>query len=113
MEPTSTERIPVVYLIGDVDLVNAAAHGDLLCRLLDLGHGPELVVDCHQLEFIDSQAMAMMHRVHRRGVERGTRVRWTGLSPRLVRLLELTGLAGHLDVAHDDDQGAARSNPPE
>jgi anti-anti-sigma factor len=89
----------VVALIGDVDLANARMHGDLLCRLLDLGHEPELVVDCSELEFLDSQGLAMMYRVHRHGVAHGTPVRWVEMSDRHRRLLQLTGLEGHLDVA--------------
>jgi anti-anti-sigma factor len=102
--PPPTHRPAAVSLIGDIDVANARMHGDLLCRMVDLGRDPALVVDCRRLDFIDSQGMAMMHRVHRHGVTRGMQVCWTGMSPRLCRLLQLTGLDGHLDVVPADDR---------
>jgi anti-anti-sigma factor len=112
--PIPTGRAATVSLIGDIDIGNAATHGDLLCRLVDLGHPPTLVVDCRRLDFIDSLGMAMMHRVHRHGVTRGTQVRWTGMSPRLCRLLQLTGLAGHLDVEPAETNDLVpREHPPD
>jgi anti-anti-sigma factor len=107
MEPTPVGHVrgqrSVVALIGDVDLANARMHGDLLCQLLDLRREPELRIVCSQLEFLDSTGLAMMLRVHRHGATLGTRVRWVGVSDRHRRLLQLTGLDGHLDVAPAHD----------
>ena len=103
MEPTPagyvTGQPSVVALIGDIDLANAPMHGDLLCQMLDLGREPVLVVDCSKLEFLDSKGLAMMLRVHRHGAIRNIPVRWVGMSDRHRRLLQLSGLDGHLDVA--------------
>jgi anti-anti-sigma factor len=99
-----------VRLVGDIDVSNADAHGDLLCRVLDLGVGDTLIVNCHQLEFLELRGMAMMVRVHRRSVERGTWVHWAGLSPSHVRLLTLAGLDRLLSI--DCTPPADQDNAP-
>jgi anti-anti-sigma factor len=105
-----------VSLVGEIDLTNARAHGDLLCRVLDLGAGATLLVDCGQIAFLELSGMAMMQRVHRHGIMHGTTVRWVGFSPAHRRLLELAGLDRrlHLDERaaprQDDQASAARSS---
>jgi anti-anti-sigma factor len=83
---------PSVSLIGEIDVANAATHGDLLCTMLDLAEASTLLVDCSGLEFLELRGMAMMARVDRHGRARGTDVWWAGLSDRHRRLLELAGL---------------------
>ena len=102
------ERSPVfhqVSLVGEIDVANACVHGDLLCRVLDLGVGDTLLVDCQELAFLDLRGMAMMQRVHRHGIDRGTSVHWVGVSPAHRRLLALAGLERRLlvDDAPPDD----------
>jgi anti-anti-sigma factor len=87
-----------VSLVGEIDLTNADAHGELLDRVLDLGAGDTLLVDCRDLAFLELRGMAMMQRVHRHGIERGTEVHWVGLSAAHRRLLELAGLDGRLSL---------------
>jgi anti-anti-sigma factor len=77
---------------GDIDLANAEIQGDDLCALLDRYDEPVFVVDCRNLDLLESQGMAMMHRVHRYGAERGIQVVWEGLAPRHLRILEIAGL---------------------
>jgi anti-anti-sigma factor len=111
-------RFHQVSLVGEIDVANACVHGDLLCQVLDLGAGDTLFVDCHQLAFLDLRGMAMMQRVHRRGVECGTSVRWVGVSPAHRRLLALAGLEHRLfiddaptvGVVHAPQDNAARSS---
>jgi anti-anti-sigma factor len=87
-----------VSLVGEIDLTNADAHGELLDRVLDLGAGDTLLVDCRDLAFLELRGMAMMQRVHRHGIERGTDVHWVGLSTAHRRLLELAGLDEKLSL---------------
>lgn len=77
---------------GDIDLANAAIQGDDLCALLDQCEAEAFVVDCSELDLLESQGMAMMHRVHRYGAERGIEVVWDGLAARHLRILEIAGL---------------------
>jgi anti-anti-sigma factor len=90
-----------VSLVGEIDLTNADAHGELLDRVLDLGAGDTLLVDCRDLAFLELRGMAMMQRVHRHGIERGTDVHWVGLSEAHRRLLALAGLDGKLSLRDD------------
>ena len=87
-----------VSLVGEIDLTNAEAHGDLLSRVLDLGAGEILYVDCREVVFLELRGMAMMLRVHRHGIARGTAVRWIGLRPAHRALLELAGLDRRLHL---------------
>lgn len=88
-----------MQLIGEIDVANADAHGGLLCAMLDLGCGAQLLVDCRELAFLELRGMAMMQRVHRYGVERGVEVSWTGLSEQQLHVLALAGLDRQLVIA--------------
>ena len=90
------DGVPVVHLAGDIDLANAEEHQQELCRLVDDADAPAMVVNCAHLELLESQGMAMMHRVHMHGVANGVTVVWRGLGPHQRRLLELTALDRYL-----------------
>jgi anti-anti-sigma factor len=96
------EPDPAVTLIGDIDVVNAATHGDLLCTLVDLTEVTTLLVDCSELAFLELPGMAMMARVDRHGAARGTEVWWTGLRVQHRQLLELAGLDRQLKLCPPD-----------
>jgi anti-anti-sigma factor len=102
----SAYRLADARVAGDIDLANAETQGDDLCALLDRYDATVFVVDCSDLELLESQGMAMMHRVHRHGAGRGIEVVWEGLAPRHVRILEIAGL-DHLVVLGGDRPGAA------
>lgn len=96
--PDRGPRVRIVGLVGEIDVANADAHGDLLCRMVDLEPGITLLVECSELRFLELRAMAMMQRVHRHAADRGARVHWIGLAPAQRELLELAGLAGQLVI---------------
>jgi anti-anti-sigma factor len=85
-------RLADARVVGDIDLANAETHGDDLCALLDECESPVFVVDCSDLDLLESQGMAMMLRVHRHAAERGIEVVWDRLAPRHRRILEIAGL---------------------
>jgi anti-anti-sigma regulatory factor len=95
----------VPSLVGDIDLANAAAHGDELCAVLDVLDGTVLHVDCSQLDLLEPRGMAMMVRVHRHGVERGIDVVWDGLASRHRDAAALTGLADYVWLGPEDPDG--------
>jgi anti-anti-sigma factor len=103
---------PAVTLIGDIDVANAAMHGDLLCTLVDLAEVSTLLVDCSELAFLELRGMAMMVRVDRHGASRGTQVWWSGLTRQHRRLLELAGLDRQLRLCPPDAAPAARPDRP-
>jgi anti-anti-sigma factor len=105
VDVTVRHELPVfhqVSLVGEIDLTNADAHGDLLCRVLDLGAGDVLYVDCREVAFLELRGMAMMLRVHRHGIARGTMVRWVGISSAHRALLEIAGLDRRLHLPDVD-----------
>ena len=110
------ELDPAVTLIGDIDVTNAATHGDLLCTLVDLAEVSTLLVDCSELAFLELPGMAMMVRVDRHGATRGTEVWWTGVRVQHRRLLELAGLDRQLKLcppdAHPDALPDAHPDAP-
>jgi hypothetical protein len=112
--PDRGPRVKIVSLVGEIDVSSADAHGDLLCRMLDLEPGLTLLVECSELQFVELRAMAMMQRVHRHAVDRGSRVHWVGLAPRHQELLELAGLTSQLLIEtsppalRDDEPGGAQ-----
>jgi anti-anti-sigma factor len=90
--PAPAYRLADARVEGDIDIANAEAHGDDLCALLDQCETPVFVVDCSDLELLESQGMAMMLRVHRHAAEHGIEVVWDGFAPRHRRILEIAGL---------------------
>jgi len=106
------ERDPAVTLIGDIDVANAAMHGDLLCTLVDLAEVSTLLVDCSELAFLELRGMAMMVRVDRHGAARGTEVWWSGLSAQHRQLLELAGLDRQLKLCPPEGPTDTRPDRP-
>jgi anti-anti-sigma factor len=94
-------------MVGDIDLANAQTQGDDLCALLDRYEAPVFVVDCTDLDLLESQGMAMMHRVHRHGTDRGVEVVWVGLATRHRRILEIAGLDGVVVLDGEDHDAAS------
>lgn len=58
-----------------------------------------LVVDLSDCPFVDGGALAMLLDVHRRTCRTGGVLTLRGCSPRVLRLLSLTGLRGVFDLA--------------
>jgi anti-anti-sigma factor len=96
----------IVHLAGDVDLSNARRHGDALCEIVDESPDSVVVVNCAHLTFLESQGLAMMHRVHRRGTAIGTAVVWRGLGAHQRKVLQITGLDTELFIDGIKDAGA-------
>jgi anti-anti-sigma factor len=96
--------VRVVHLAGEIDLANAARHGDALRQVIDENRGGTVVVNCAHLEFIDSRGLAMMYRVAAYARSAETRVVWRGLSRHQRRLFELTGLTRLLSLEPSVDE---------
>ena len=87
-----------VELSGEIDLANATALGDDLCRAIDRA-SVAIVVDLSQVTFIDSSAIAMMIRVHKYADTLDRTVTWQGAQPGQLRVLELVGVNQVLELA--------------
>ena len=60
---------------------------------------PQLVVDLTDCPFVDASALAVLLETHRRLARSGSVLTLRGCSPRVLRLLSLTGLRRVFDLA--------------
>ena len=93
----SIERVdqqqPVVWLIGELDMSTVPA----LRRILDTVPGP-VMLECGDLEFIDSSGLAALVEAHR---QRHGELVLHNLRPFARELIEMTGLAPVLGMDRD------------
>ena len=81
----------VVVVVGALDLASVARTREQLHAAL-LERPERLVVDLVECTFIDASALSMLLDVHRRACRGGGVLALRGCSPRVLRLLSLTGL---------------------
>ena len=96
-ESPSGPGIVVVEVVGDLDLASVARVRETLHDALSVKPG-QLVVDLSRCGFVDASALAMLLDVHRRAWRTGGVMTLRGCSPRVLRLLSLTGLRRVFDV---------------
>lgn len=94
---TTTAPVVEVEVVGDLDLGSVARVRESLHEAL-AGHPQQLVVDLSRCSFVDASALAMLLDVHRRAHRGGGVLTLRGCSPRVLRLLSLTGLRRVFDV---------------
>ncbi len=103
MAPTAL-RPPVVAVAGALDLAGVTRTRELLHEAL--AAGPErLVVDLTACSYVDASALSMLLDVHRRVHRGGGVLVLHGCSPRVLRLLSLTGLRRVFEV--EPEEGTA------
>ncbi|MET0145657.1 MAG: STAS domain-containing protein [Ilumatobacteraceae bacterium] len=82
-----------LVLRGEVDSYTAP---DLAARL---GGDPAVdVIDLAGVTFIDSSGLRVLVEVHQARIDAGSRLALRAPSASVQRLLEISGLSGHLDV---------------
>ena len=84
-----------LVLLGEIDSYTAP---DLAERLA--GDPPIEVVDVAGVTFIDSSGLRAIVEAHQARASSGSRLVLRSPSPAVQRLLEISGLAGHLDVTN-------------
>src|SRR4051812_19022257 len=99
--PTEEPRLDIarddagaLVLAGEIDSYTAP---DLAERLA--ADPPTEVVDVAGVTFIDSSGLRVLVEAHQTRAARGSRLVLRAPSVAVQRLLEISGLAGHLDVA--------------
>lgn len=88
----------VVEVVGDLDLSAVPRVRETLHDAAGVRPG-QLVVDLSRCAFVDASALSMLLDVHRRMWRSGGVLTLRGCSPRVLRLLSLTGLRRVFDVA--------------
>jgi anti-anti-sigma factor len=82
-----------LVLAGEIDSYTAPELAELLA-----GEPPVEVVDVAGVTFIDSSGLRVLVEAHHRRAAQGSRLVLRAPSAPVQRLLEISGLAGHLDV---------------
>ena len=93
--------VVVVEVVGDLDLSSVARVRETLHDALSVKPG-RLVVDLERCAFVDASALAMLLDVHRRAWRSGGVLTLRACSPRVLRLLSLTGLRRVFDLEDCD-----------
>lgn len=96
--PTFTVRVTVpapnrarVHVGGEIDMESGPRIEDVMYRQLDDGR-VHIEVDLGSVEFMDSSGVHLLLRVRRRALDEGGGLDLLAAGPRVVRLLEVTGL---------------------
>ena len=94
----SRPAVVVVVVEGELDISSVARVRETLHDALSVRPG-RLVVDLADCPFVDACALTMLLDVHRRAWRAGGVLTLRGCSPRVLRLLSLTGLGRVFDLA--------------
>jgi anti-sigma B factor antagonist len=104
----------VLRLEGELDLaVGAELQRDVI-QLLPAEENRALAIDLTQVTFIDSTVIGILAMAHKRAGRSGGRVALVGVSGRVERVLQLTGMMTVLDVRPSlDDLGPVGGSVPD
>ena len=94
----SRPAVVVVVVEGELDISSVARVRETLHDALSV-RPARLVVDLSDCPFVDACALTMLLDVHRRAWRAGGVLTLRGCSPRVLRLLSLTGLGRVFDLA--------------
>ena len=94
----SRPAVVVVVVDGELDISSVARVRETLHDALSV-RPARLVVDLAACPFVDACALTMLLDVHRRAWRSGGTLTLRGCSPRVLRLLSLTGLRRVFDLA--------------
>jgi len=103
-------QVVVVEVQGDLDAARVPRVRELLADAAGL-RPQQLVVDLSGCGFLDASGLTVLLDVHRRLARAGALLTLRGCSPRVMKLLSLTGLQRvfDLDAAGQDRQGETSS----
>jgi anti-sigma B factor antagonist len=83
-----------LILVGEIDSFTAPALAERLSS------NPEIhVLDMANVSFLDSSGLRILVQAHQSRIEANTLLTLRSPSPAVQRLLEISGLAGHMDVS--------------
>jgi anti-anti-sigma factor len=85
-----------VVVRGEVDMATAAQLRDLLDELVSAG-SRRIVLDCRELEFLDSSGVGVLVAARNRMGDDGELV-IDSPTPHVLKVLQITGVSEHLSV---------------
>ena len=83
----------ILAVNGDVDMTNVAKYSAQARGLLENQDLRSLVIDLAGAEFIDSQGLGFLIESRNIGLKKDVDVRLRGVPPRVMKVLQITGLA--------------------
>ncbi|MEA2449161.1 MAG: anti-sigma factor antagonist [Thermoleophilaceae bacterium] len=88
-------------LAGELDLSSALTFDEELRRIEDESGVDTLVLDMHELRFMDSTGLRLIVSAHQRAVRAGRRLAIEHTSKSIRRIFRLTGMLDRLDIVED------------
>lgn len=98
--------VPVLRPCGEVDIAAATRLRPGWLALADSGE-PVVVVDLHEVTFMDVAGVGLLVALRNRQLAHGGRVHLRQVPAQVTRVLQLTGLAGFLPVEPAPPQRSA------
>jgi anti-sigma B factor antagonist len=94
----SAEGWTVLAISGEIDIATAPKVFAVVHQVIE-GEGiSRLLLDFSGVAFLDAAGVSALVRAHKILVERGERLRLTGLRPHVARVLRITGVATVFDI---------------
>lgn len=91
------ENQVVIAIEGEIDAHTAPQLREELFGV-DLGKVKEAVLDMSNVGYMDSTGIGVIVAFYKNGIAKDSEVKLVGLSPRLKRLFDITGLSGIIHV---------------
>lgn len=104
VEARAEQGANVLVLAGELDV---ASSGALEAALARLDESRPVIIDLQALTFVDSTGLGVLVHSHQRLQDAGGRLVLIKGGGQVERLLEITGVAGHLRVVSSLDRALA------
>lgn len=101
-----TDDAAVLDLSGEIDALSSPDLKQVISELLTSGE-PRILVNLSQVEYIDSFGLGTLVGGLRRARDANGDLSIVGASPRVRKVLNVTGLAEIFDMPSDDSAGAS------
>lgn len=92
-----SDSVTVVEVQGTLNEANRKKFSDSLGEMIESGC-ENIIINCHQLGYLNSDALATLLTARRHAAKRGGRIYLTNLSSNIAEVLEITKLGKMLSV---------------
>lgn len=89
------------FVEGEIDTFTASVLRDEL-EAVKITEGLEIYIDLSKVQYMDSTGLGIFVAFYKRAIRENGKVKLIGLSKRLQRLFEITGLSELMDIETDE-----------